>query len=1017
MAKINGTNVAAAIVPFTTDDQFATHEAQYGKGGWREVATIQDRDAISQDRREAGMAVYVLETNGVYILDDDLTTWNQLESGKVDDVKVNGTSVVQNKIANVSVPTKTSEITNDSGFITKSVDDLDNYTKTSDLSSVALTGDYADLENTPTNVSDFTNDADYQNGIQVSNTVASGINTHNTSNNAHSNLLTPITQDIDAIEEKIPAEASSSNQLADKNYVDNKIGDVNEWTTEQYTPTTTNFVVGNTYTVEEAFQRTASLFAGQQGEIDDIEEVIPAQATAQNQLADKNFVNATVATNSANFRGNWATWADVPTDANLYPADYVGSRTPTNNDYMVVSDASDYVPVGDLMHRLVVENLHSTEVFTIRITDENGVSKKYYYQPYSSGFVAIDDYYSLRYAPGNPGYWYIKTNDGRPIIIAGTTYSSGQAQLCTTNDPATPFYVGMPPQAGEYQGCWRFIYVGTWATDGKFGWNPSYQIGTAFTQEQQAAIDSGITANMVDNYVNPNSTANTAYNKRITAVETDKRDIINSANKVYATDTNGANKNDLVYSTSATADTIAQRGTNGVLKVGTPTDNADATTKLYVDTIASDKQDVILDLDTIKSGASLGATALQPGDNISELNNDSGYTTNVGTVTSVNNVQPDANGNVTITIPPSDVTDVQIYGVSKVTSGVANLNVVEQVTSLPLSDVWMGRTVQYVGQDYPSNDIYRGYYYIYETRPYGEHMSRTGWWQLDVQPGGAAVYDGTLTIQKNGTQVGTFTANQSTNSTINITVPTNTGDLTNNSGFITSSDIPVTDVTVGGTSVVTSGVAAVPAIPTVNDSTITLTQGGTTKGTFTLNQSSGSTIDLDAGQEIQVDASTMPDASTCPGRIVQWVGDTSSMTGLTKGYFYISGTHIVYMATITAEDWTPSYTSIIADFFVHKFKDVIGRNPAFDEDLETIYFLYDGSNWDLVDVYFGRTTTINDVTLSEYGVTVTGTPTNGSKLNIVPTVDFVSTWNRLNVQPDNGATVVYDAINEELTIS
>ena len=473
----------------------------------------------------------------------------------------------------------------------------------------------------------------------------------------------------------------------------------------------------------------------------------------------------------------------------------------------------------------------------------------------------------------------------------------------------------------------------------------------------------------------------------------------------------------MVYSTSATADTIAQRGTNGVLKVGTPTDNADATTKLYVDTIASDKQDVILDLDTIKSGASLGATALQPGDNISELNNDSGYTTNVGTVTSVNNVQPDANGNVTITIPPSDVTDVQIYGVSKVTSGVANLNVVEQVTSLPLSDVWMGRTVQYVGQDYPSNDIYRGYYYIYETRPYGEHMSRTGWWQLDVQPGGAAVYDGTLTIQKNGTQVGTFTANQSTNSTINITVPTNTGDLTNNSGFITSSDIPVTDVTVGGTSVVTSGVAAVPAIPTVNDSTITLTQGGTTKGTFTLNQSSGSTIDLDAGQEIQVDASTMPDASTCPGRIVQWVGDTSSMTGLTKGYFYISGTHIVYMATITAEDWTPSYTSIIADFFVHKFKDVIGRNPAFDEDLETIYFLYDGSNWDLVDVYFGRTTTINDVTLSEYGVTVTGTPTNGSKLNIVPTVDFVSTWNRLNVQPDNGATVVYDAINEELTIS
>ena len=38
-----------------------------------------------------------------------------------------------------------------------------------------------------------------------------------------------------------------------------------------------------------------------------------------------------------------------------------------------------------------------------------------------------------------------------------------------------------------------------------------------------------------------------------------------------------------------------------------------------------------------------------------------------------------------------------------------------------------------------------------------------------------------------------------------------------------------------------------PEIPTVNDSTITITQGGTTKGTFTLNQSTNSTITLDSG--------------------------------------------------------------------------------------------------------------------------------------------------------------------------
>lgn len=38
-----------------------------------------------------------------------------------------------------------------------------------------------------------------------------------------------------------------------------------------------------------------------------------------------------------------------------------------------------------------------------------------------------------------------------------------------------------------------------------------------------------------------------------------------------------------------------------------------------------------------------------------------------------------------------------------------------------------------------------------------------------------------------------------------------------------------------------------PTIPTVNNSTITFTQGGVSKGSFTLNQSTGATIELDAG--------------------------------------------------------------------------------------------------------------------------------------------------------------------------
>ena len=48
------------------------------------------------------------------------------------------------------------------------------------------------------------------------------------------------------------------------------------------------------------------------------------------------------------------------------------------------------------------------------------------------------------------------------------------------------------------------------------------------------------------------------------------------------------------------------------------------------------------------------------------------------------------------------------------------------------------------------------------------------------------VNNATLKIQKNGTDVKTFTANASTDVTCNITVPTKVSQLSNDSGFLTS---------------------------------------------------------------------------------------------------------------------------------------------------------------------------------------------------------------------------------------
>ena len=52
----------------------------------------------------------------------------QLNGGKIDVIKVNGTAqTITNKEVDLTVPTKVSDLTNDSGFITNAVNDLVNY--------------------------------------------------------------------------------------------------------------------------------------------------------------------------------------------------------------------------------------------------------------------------------------------------------------------------------------------------------------------------------------------------------------------------------------------------------------------------------------------------------------------------------------------------------------------------------------------------------------------------------------------------------------------------------------------------------------------------------------------------------------------------------------------------------------------------------------------------------------------------------------------------------------------------
>ena len=179
-------------------------------------------------------------------------------------------------------------------------------------------------------------------------------------------------------------------------------------------------------------------------DVSDISAKIPAQASAQNQLADKNFVNSSIQTATATFKGNWETWDNVSTNRHDYPDEIA----PDVNDYMVVRDASDYAPRWD-----------------------------------SHGSYDIDD---VVY-----------------VVVTGELYRCTSPIDYHDNPEAeppenNPEHFELVESNPNYEGTWRFKYAGSWAVDNKWGWLPEYQVNEKpLTAEQLAALNSGIVSNDV----------------------------------------------------------------------------------------------------------------------------------------------------------------------------------------------------------------------------------------------------------------------------------------------------------------------------------------------------------------------------------------------------------------------------------------------------------------------------------------------------------------------------------------
>lgn len=185
------------------------------------------------------------------------------------------------------------------------------------------------------------------------------------------------------------------------------------------------------------------------------------------------------------------------------------------------------------------------------------------------------------------------------------------------------------------------------------------------------------------------------------------------------------------------------------------------------------------------------------------------------------------------------------------------------------------------------------------------------------------VNNAALTIQKNGATVATFTANASSGVTADISVPENTSDLENDSGFVSESDLgsaafrDAVDVMPDASSGDLPSSVAIKSwvngaiqdkadyiqslIPSVYNATLTIKKNANDSGdTFTANASSNKTINLGLGAaaDKSVDTSIVNASSGNLPTVEAVTGWVSSQLG---GYAQSSDIPTVGNATITIQ--------------------------------------------------------------------------------------------------------------------
>lgn len=84
MAQPGTVPASAPIDTYASGNTYPTHKANRGLGGYMTTANLTTLDAISADRREQGMCVYVISEGKEYRLEADLTTWVVADPAGID---------------------------------------------------------------------------------------------------------------------------------------------------------------------------------------------------------------------------------------------------------------------------------------------------------------------------------------------------------------------------------------------------------------------------------------------------------------------------------------------------------------------------------------------------------------------------------------------------------------------------------------------------------------------------------------------------------------------------------------------------------------------------------------------------------------------------------------------------------------------------------------------------------------------------------------------------------------------